>query len=95
MTVTLSGAATYTPDPADGNLQFYINGGAHTLAPPSAADDYTIVIQITNNGSAGAVTTSGYTKVTGDAFTTTSGHDFLCFITKLNGFTHLHVQALQ
>jgi hypothetical protein len=86
---------TVTPNPATGNLKRYVNNGAHTLAPPSATGDYTIVIQITNGASAGAITTSGFTKVTGSSLTTTNGDDFLLFITKLNGFTHLHAVALQ
>lgn len=84
---------TFTPVPATNNFQYAVNGGAHTLAPPG--NDCTMVIQYTNNGSAGAITTSGFTKVTGDAFTTTNGHDFLCFITRCNAFSHLHVTALQ
>lgn len=87
-------SGTYTPAPANGNFQRYVNGGAHTLAPPSATGDYTIVIQITNNGSAGSITTSGFTKVSG-SFATTNGDDFLCYITKLNGFTYLSIVALQ
>lgn len=86
-------SGTYTPDEANGNLQYAVNGGAHTLAPPT--NNCTIVIQYTNDGSAGAITTSGFTKVSGDSLTTTNGHDFLFFITKLNGFSHLHKQALQ
>lgn len=86
---------TYTPVPTGGNLKRAVNGGAHTLAAPSASGDYTIVIQYTNDGSAGAIATSGFSRVTGDSFTTTNGHDFLVFITKLNGFTHAHVVALQ
>jgi hypothetical protein len=84
---------TYTPAPADGNLQRAINGGAHTLAPP--ASDCSIVIQYTNNASAGAITTSGFTKKTGDTITTTNGDDFLFYVTRLNSFSHLHVVALQ
>lgn len=84
---------TYTPAASDGNLQYATNGGAHTLAPPST--DCTIVVQYTNNGSAGSITTSGFTKVTGDTLTTTNGDDYLCFITKINGFSHLHKQLLQ
>jgi hypothetical protein len=85
-------SGTYTPDPASGNFQKAVNGGAHTLAPPGST--CTIVIQYTNNGSAGAVTTSGFTKVTG-SFTTTNGHDFLCFISRINGFSFLSIVALQ
>lgn len=83
---------TYTPDPTNGNFQYAVNGGAHTLAPP--ANDCSMVVQYTNNGSAGTVTTSGFTKVSG-AFTTTNGDDFHCFITRLNGFSHLNIVALQ
>lgn len=84
---------TFTPDEANGNLQQAVNGGAHTLAPPT--NNTSMVIQYTNNGSAGSLTTSGFTMVTGDTVTTTNGHDFLFFITKINGFSHLHVTALQ
>ena len=85
-------SGTYTPSPADGNFQKAVNGGAHTLAPPSTT--CTIVIQYTNNGSAGAITTSGFTKVSG-AFTTTNGDDFMCYITRNNGFSYLNIVALQ
>ena len=67
-------SGTYTPDEADGNLAYAVNGGAHTLAPPT--NNCTLVIQYTNNSSAGTVTTSGFTQVTGDDITTTNGHDF-------------------
>jgi hypothetical protein len=88
---------TFTPDPANGNLQRAVNGGAHTLAPPSVGggDSLTMVIQYTNDASAGAITTSGFTLVNGDMLTTTSGDDFLFYITVLNGFSHLNVVALQ
>lgn len=86
---------TLTPDPANGNLQRYINGGAHTLAAPTASGDYTITIQVTNNGSAGAVTLSGFTKTSGDSLTTTNGDDFLLHIVKINGFTRVYKEALQ
>ena len=85
-------SGTYTPDEANGNLQYAVNGGAHTLAPPT--NNGTIIVQYTNNGSAGAITTSGFTKVSG-SFTTTNGDDFLCFITKNNGFSFLNIVAMQ
>lgn len=83
---------TFTPDEANGNIQKVVNGGAHTLAPP--ANDTTLIIQYTNNASAGAITTSGFTRVDG-AFTTTNGDDFLCYITKAGTFTHLNIVELQ
>jgi hypothetical protein len=88
---------TFTPDPANGNFQRAVNGGAHTLAPPSVGggDSASMVIQYTNNGSAGTLTTSGFTKKTGDALTTVNGDDFFFHITVSNGFSHLNVVALQ
>lgn len=86
-------SGTYTPDPDNGNFQHAVNGGAHTLAPPAAST--TVVVQYTNNSSAGAITTSGFTQVTGDPFTTTNGDDFVCWCTNANGFSNLHVLAMQ
>ena len=88
-------SGTVTPAPATGeeNIQSYTNNGAHTLAPP--ASPCTVVIEITNGASAGAITTSGFTQVTGDSFTTTNGDDFMCFITKTANFSLLNVVALQ
>lgn len=86
-------SGTFTPDESNGSMQRYINGGAHTLAPP--VRDTSIHIQMTNNASAGALTTSGFTVVTGDALTITDGEDFFLVITRNNGFSHLHVVALQ
>lgn len=84
---------TTTPTFAGGNFQRYVNGGAHTLAPPSG--EGTMIIQVTNNSSAGAITTSGFTFVVDDDLTTTDGHDFLFHIAVVNGFSRLHVEALQ
>jgi hypothetical protein len=89
-------SGTFTPDPADGQIQRAVNGGAHTLAPPSKICQ--LVIHYTNNSSAGAITTSGFTLVTGDAFTTSDTHEFVCYITvNYNGASyrsHLHVERL-
>lgn len=84
---------TFTPDPLDGNIQHATNGGAHTLAPPT--NPCTIQLEYTNNGSAGAVTTSGFTKVKGDSLTTTNGHKFLLVIVKTNSYSLLNIIALQ
>jgi hypothetical protein len=86
---------TYTPTPLGGNMKRIVNGGAFTLAAPTLAGDYTLVIQITNNASAGAITLSGFDRTVGSAFTTTNGHDFFVFITKCNGFELANVVALQ
>ncbi len=84
---------TFTPDEASGNLQYAVNGGAHTLAPPT--NNCSIVLQYTNDGSAGTITTSGFTKVNGDSLTTVNGDDFMLFITKNNSLSVLTVVALQ
>jgi hypothetical protein len=86
-------SGTYTPLYAGGNVKTATNGGAHTLAPQSG--NGTLVIQYTNDGSAGSITTSGWDIVTGDSVTTTSGHDFMMYLTVVGAFQHLHIVALQ
>lgn len=86
-------SGTYTPTYVGGNFKTATNGGAHTLAPQSGTG--TILVQYTNDGSAGAITTSGWTIVTGDAFTTTNADDFMCYLSVVSTFKHLHVVALQ
>jgi len=86
---------TYTPTPVGGNMKTITNTGAFTLAVPSAAGDYTLVIQITNASGAGAITLSGFNRTLGSSFTTTVGDDFFVYITKCNGFTLANVVALQ
>jgi hypothetical protein len=86
-------SGTVTPNPQARPFQHYTNGGAHTLAP--SANVGSCVVEITNNGSAGAITTSGFTHVSGDSFTTTNSHVFACQILKLNTSSVLVVKALQ
>lgn len=84
---------TVTPDPGDRPQQHYTNGGAHTLAPSGNAGS--ILLDITNNASAGAITTSGFTLVVGDPFTTTDGHKFRCHVSIGNAGSILSIQAMQ
>lgn len=86
-------SGTFTPDPTLGNMQHATNGGAHTLAPPGST--CTMVIDYTNNGSAGALTTSGFTKVSGDTYATTDTYKFRLFISVGNAGSHLSIQAMQ
>jgi len=86
---------TYTPTYIGGNKRHIVNGGAFTLAAPTVTGDPDIHVQITNNASAGAITLSGFESETGDAFTTTNGHDFICKISKHNGFQTIDVVKLQ
>lgn len=87
-------SGTFTPAFADGQIQHYVNGGAHTLAPPNSGHGH-ITMDITNNSSAGAITTSGFTMVVGDSFTTTNAHKFRCSISVGNGGSLLNITALQ
>ena len=82
-------SGTYTPAYASGNVKTATNGGAHTLAPQSG--NGVIIIQYTNDGSAGTITTSGFDKVTGDSFSTTNTNTFLCQLTVVGAESHLHV----
>jgi hypothetical protein len=88
-------SGTYTPSPVSGNFKKYINGGAHTFAAPSFAGNYTMVLQITNNASAGAITFSGFAKVIGDVLTTTNGQLFQLGLTKTDGGVIATVVAMQ
>lgn len=90
-----SGSGTFTPDPANGNFQKVTNHGAWTLAAPSASGSYSIVLDITNDATAGTISVSGWEKQTGDSFDTTNGHKFRCYITSGAAGQHLHVQAMQ
>jgi hypothetical protein len=85
-------SGTVTPEFANGNLQTLNNNGAFTLAPPSTGSG-TMVIQVVNDASAGTITTSGFSSVTGDVFTTVSGAHFLLSIAKVGTRTYLSILA--
>lgn len=87
-------SGTYTPAAANGNLQYYTNNGAHTLAAPSVSGDYTIVVAITNGASAGAIANSGFTLFDGDALDTVAAHRFFVYITRINSIIHGNIKAL-
>jgi hypothetical protein len=89
------GSGAYTPSPVGGNLRRVTNSGAFTIMAPSAAGDFSLTVLLTNSGAAGAVTFSGFTRVTGSSLTATAAHAFLLFITKINGQTLVRVEALQ
>lgn len=85
-------SGTYTPDPANGNQQYAVNGGDHALVPP--ASSCTMVIHYTNNASAGAITTTGFARVIGE-FTATDGDEFVCQIVRINDVSVLTIIGLQ
>ena len=88
-------SGSFTPDALNGNYQYYTNGGAHTLAAP--ANDCAITILVTNNGSAGAITFSGFTvnASTGEPLTTTNASKFIISIQRINSVATYLVKALQ
>lgn len=86
-------SGTVTPDPRDRSMQKYVNGGAHTLAPGSTTGNY--ILEIVNNSSAGAITTSSFDLVDGDDFTTTDGDKFLCVVIVGTASSYLSVRAMQ
>ena len=87
------GTGTVTLDPGDRPIQKYTNTGAHTLAPGSNYGNY--LLDILNSATAGSVTTSGWTKVSGDSFTLTNGHKFRCHASITADGSLLVVTALQ
>lgn len=84
---------TMTVSPNSGNFQHYTNNGAHTLGVPTAT--CTLILECTNGASAGAITTSSWTKLTGDTYVTTNGSKFLFYITRSQNYSNLNVLALQ
>lgn len=84
-----------TIDPGDGPLQHITNGGAFTLTAP--ANDGSCIVLVTNNGSAGAITFSGFTvgSSVGDALTTTNTHKFSISIWRINSVSGYRVAAHQ
>jgi hypothetical protein len=86
-------SGTFTLD-FSANFRHCVNNGAFTLAPPSSGEGM-IFLKITNNSSAGAITTSGFTKKVGDDFTTTNGHVFFCTVARSGSVTMLSVTAMQ
>lgn len=79
---------TFTPDPTNGNYQYYTNGGAHTLAAP--ASDCAIDMLVINGASgAGAITLSGFktagTGASGAVYATTANTWWVISIRRING----------
>ena len=86
-------SGTFTPEPSTREFQYIINGGAFTLAPPTETGSF--LLTITNNASAGTITTSGFGDVFGDTLVTTDTYKFMCLIINDGTNTVLKVKALQ
>lgn len=91
-------SGTYTPSATGANYRAVSNAGAFTLAAPATIDAATatsLSVLVTNVTGAGAITMTGFARVTGDAFSTTVGHAFLVFITMFGSSKLANVVALQ
>lgn len=91
-------AATFTPDPANGNYQYGTHDSTNITSFNVPGSDCAIDILITNSGTAGSIAFSGSYSVssnTGDTFTTTTGHKFIVSIRRINGVSTYFVKALQ
>jgi len=74
-------------------LKTYVNDGAHSLIP--GPNDGIATVDIVNGSSAGTITTTSWDKVSGDAFTTTTGNIFRCTVKSIAGLSSLEVLAMQ
>jgi hypothetical protein len=96
-TVTSKSLSTghITIDCGDRPLQYITNGGAFTITAP--ASDGSMMLLVTNNGSAGTITFSGFTvgSSTGDALTTTNTNKFTIAIWRINGVSGYRIAAHQ
>ncbi len=88
-------SGAFTPDPTLGNYQYLTNHGAITWNVP--ASDSAMEILVTNDGSAGAITFSGYTVSSnvGDALTTVNTSKFIVSIRRINAVSTYIIKALQ
>ncbi|MDP9837613.1 hypothetical protein J2T09_002365 [Neorhizobium huautlense] len=85
-------AGTVTIDPSRRPMQSYNNGGAHTFAP-AAVTGY-CVVQIYNSATAGAITFTGFAKVSGDAYVTDNTALFLAYVTNVTGVPSVALQRI-
>ena len=88
-------SGTTTIDCGTSPLQYLVNGGAFTLAAP--ANDSSCLIYVLNNGTAGAISFSGFTvgSNTGDALTTTDTQKFTISIWRINSVAGYRTAAMQ
>ncbi len=97
VTVTAGSYSTgsITVDYTKGPLSTITNGGAYTIT--NSASDGSQILLVTNNGSAGATTFTGFTASsnTGDPLTTTNTHKFMITLVRINSTSTYHVKALQ
>jgi hypothetical protein len=102
---TITGGFLFTPAPLAagnitinallGNYQYIANNGPFTIN--SATSDCAIDLMVTNSGTAGAITFSGFTigTNTGDLLTTANGDRFIISFRRINAISTYVVKALQ
>lgn len=86
-------SGTYTLDGGARPHQKITNDGAFTLAPDASESSF--ILDILNDSSAGTITTSGFSQVSGDAFDTTDTNRFRCHCSTVNAVSLLDVRAMQ
>jgi hypothetical protein len=76
-------------------LQYITNNGAFTITAP--ASDGTMLLLITNTGTANTITFTGFTvgASTGDTIDFTNGHKFMVSIMRINSYSTYLIKALQ
>lgn len=80
-------STNWTIDPANGNVQYMTNGGAHQITAP--ANDCEVEIFVINGASSGTLTFSGFTgSIMGDTYNTTNGNKFTFIVRRVNGESH-------
>jgi hypothetical protein len=88
MTIPNPSAADTITAQSDGIIRRYSNGAAHTLAP--SAENGFSYFKISNISTAGVITVSGFTKVTG-SFATTNNNIYFVTATTIDGTSHLEI----
>lgn len=86
-------SGTYTPDPLTGNFKHITANGAFAFGPPTA--ECTVIVEIVNGASAGAITAPSFTKTDLGAYNTTNGNKFFATIVKTKNYSHISLTALQ
>lgn len=88
-------AGSLTINCGDRPLQYITNSGAFTITAP--ANDSSCILLITNDGTAGTVSFSGFSvgSSTGDALTTTNTSKFSIHIWRINSISGYRVAAHQ
>jgi len=88
-------AGNFTVNALLGNYQFVANNAAFTITAPTT--DCAVDILVTNSGTAGGITFTGFTvgSNTGDLLTITNGHRFIISIRRINAVSTYVIKALQ